>query len=885
MQVWVAHPAPRAGGINSSFLGSVGDRASMTRWPSFLIPLLVSSIVCAPFAVLADDSTGLDELTTDYFRGLRERRLFRLAESYSLQRLSRGRLSLADRTDLTIELARTLTEHATYAGPAEQAELWNQARKTLQDVLDAEPTHPRRILFEVQLALVPAAAGEWYRWLADVQPDDPAVARRAADELNDALSRLRTLAARIAERLRKGSAARTPAGELTSSEWRSLDFRVRQRLGLVQLNLAHLQPAGSADRTATLLDAQKLLKPLADTPEDDEFVWTSRLALIECQRLLGEFSRAENAVRILEERSPPARFSDRLVAERVRILMATRRFADATGLLAEREQRAPALPAELGFLKARLLAEQIDDDAAAGSGAANEERRALEAQVERLRRETGGYWTSRAELLLEQVRDRAAYGRELAALVRRGEAEFRAGRLPEAATLFGKAAAAARQRGRGDLAFPFAYRRASIEVEARMWGPAAADLRRLVDQFPDHARAAQAHLLAAYCLGRRYDEDGTKSNREELAFVLQEHRRRYAGGATFGEATWLLATLDERTGETADALKLYREIPREHPRGGAALVAMARCYEAVLDRLRHSRQATETWEQDAVETLEAALPAAATTSMPLDRHQAEAALRLARILLGRRPPRYAAADGWLIRVQAALAADQVGRPDEKETGPAGTATDSLKSQVLQLRIVSLAGQGQFQEARRQLQQLSAGRPAEMLQVLEGLAPLASSEKQDPFHDLGALQLEAALRLDERRDALEPPLRRRLDECLAHGYAAAGQPRRALEAYDLLLKETPRDKRLLAASGELLLKCADEACLRQAQKTWRTLETLSPAGSDEWLLARYNHCRSLLALHETAGACKLLKVTRLLYPKLGGEKLEAKFAALEENCRG
>jgi hypothetical protein len=869
----------------------------MTRWHSVLIPLLVTLIVCAPFPVSADDSAGLDELTTDYFRGLRERRLFRLAESYCLQKLSRGRLSLAVRTDLTIELARTLTEHAMYAGPAEQTELWNQARKTLEDVLEAEPTHPRRILFEVQLALVPAAAGECDRSLAELQPDDPAIARRAADELNEALSRLRILDARIADRLRKGPAARTPADELSTSEWRSLGFRVRQRLGLVQLNLAHLQPAESADRTATLLDAQKLLKPLADTPEDDEFVWTSRLALIECQRLLGEYTRAANAVRTLEGRSPSAEFSDRLIAERVRILMATRKFADATALLTERERRAAVLPAELGFLKARLLAERIEDGVGtAGPGAADEARRALEAQVERLRREAGGYWASRAVLLLEQVRDRAEYGPELAGLVRRGGVEFRAGRLVEAAALFGKASAAARQKGRGDLAFRFAYRRASIEVEARMWGPAAADLRTLVTQFPDHPQAAEAHLLAAYCLGRLYDQEETKSNREELASVLQEHRGRYAGGGSVGEATWLLATLNERTGETIDALKLYREIPREHPRGGAALSAMARCYEVILDRLRQERQPTETWERDAVATLEAALPAA-NPSTRLDHHEAEAAVRLARILLGCRPPRYSAADGWLVRVQGALASGEsasdqsssgppaLGQPGEKDTSAGGTATDILKSQVLQLRIVSLAGQGKFQEARRQLQQLSVGRPAEMLQVLEGLAPLASSEKPDPFHDLGSLQLEAAQRLDEQRDALDPPLRRRLDECLARGYAASGQTRRAIEAYDLLLKDSPRDKRLLAASGELLLKSTDGASLRQAQKTWRTLETLSPAGSDEWLFARYHHCQSLLALHETAQACKLLKVTRLLYPKLGGKKLEAKFAALEENCRG
>ncbi|HTI50294.1 MAG TPA: hypothetical protein VL475_05065, partial [Planctomycetaceae bacterium] len=471
------------------------------------------------------DDAGLDELTVDYFRGLRERRLFRLAESYCLQRLSKSRLSSLARADLTIELARTLTEHAAYTGEPEQTELWNQAKKALRDFLDAEPMHPRRMLLEVQLALIPAAAGEWYRWLAELQPDDPATTQRAATDLNDALARLKTLDARISEQLRKGTAARTPAGELTPSEWRSLGLRVRQRLGLVLLNQAHLQPAESADRAATLLDAQKLLKPLADTAEDDDFVWTSRLALIECLRLMGDFARAQKSIQTLEERNPPTEVADRLFAERLRILLAQRKFSDATALFVERERHNKPLPAELGFLKASLLAEQIrKGDDKTSHDSADALRRALELQIERLGREAGGYWTYRAELLLEQVREGEAYGRELAGIVRRAEAEFRAGRLAEAAALFGKAAAAAHEQGQNELEFQLGFKRASIEIEAKAWADAATDLLELAELHPDHAKTPQAHLLAAYSLGRLYDEKPTKPRREEITRVLEDHR-------------------------------------------------------------------------------------------------------------------------------------------------------------------------------------------------------------------------------------------------------------------------------------------------------------------------------------------------------------------------
>src|SRR4051812_44344656 len=48
-----------------------------------------------------------DEATARYFRGLRERRLFNLAESYCAHRLSRPDCPPDQRADLTLELAET----------------------------------------------------------------------------------------------------------------------------------------------------------------------------------------------------------------------------------------------------------------------------------------------------------------------------------------------------------------------------------------------------------------------------------------------------------------------------------------------------------------------------------------------------------------------------------------------------------------------------------------------------------------------------------------------------------------------------------------------------------------------------------------------------------
>ena len=862
------------------------SRIEFNRWALRGAPIAVVLIAFSVFStiVLARDSANLDDTTAEFFRGLRSRRLFRLAEAYCLERLHRGELSLPLRTDLTLELARTQTEHALYSREAEQIELWKQARQVLDDLLMAEPQNPRAVLLEVQRALVSATSGHWRRWMAELQPDDTAEAGLAAQDLNEAIAEFRRLDGLIAEQVRKGAVVRPAAGGLAPAEWRTLGQHVRQHEGLALLDLAQTLPVDVADRTAALLEAQKILKPLADSAEDDDFTWLSRVALMECTRLLGDPLRALRDLQALEKRGPPREFADRLLGEQIRLILGQDRLDEASALLARREQQRDYLSGELSFLQVELLVRKWRRESAVTAPDAEDAFRSLEEAVERLQRESGGYWGMRAELLLSQAREDRTYGADLARLSRQAQAEFSHGKLDVATGLYGKAAAQAHRQDRPDLAFQFGFTRASIEVKGQHWGDAAADLLELVEQYPRDPKAGEAHLLAAYALNRLYIERPTRQRREELMRVLEEHRANYPDPVTRGEATWMLADLAERRGQFTVALKLYQQVPAAHARSPEALAAAGRCYERILGRLRELQQPAEAWEREAVATLRAGLPGMGPEQTLLSRPLAEAAIRLARLLLQRRPPDFVEADRWLLRAIASLTAPPAAASVESPA-PAATqsAPDELHTSALQLRIVSLAGQGNFQEARRQLDQLSDGNPSQMLQVLAGLATLSTSDRQDPFRELGALQLQAARKLNEDRAALSEADRRRLDECLGQGYAATGEIRPAIRIYEGLIKGAPRDRPLLTALAELLGRDSDRESIRRAPEIWRKVENLSSAGSDDWLSARYHVCRGLLAAGNKPEACKLLKVTRLLYPKLGGEKLQARFAELENQC--
>jgi hypothetical protein len=467
----------------------------------------------------------------------------------------------------------------------------------------------------------------------------------------------------------------------------------------------------------------------------------------------------------------------------------------------------------------------------------------------------------------------------LAALAAKAQAAFNAGESKQAIELYGQASAAARRDSREDLAFQFGFTRASIEIKMQSWDAAAADLIALAERFPKNSKAAQAHLLAAYALGKVCDDQPTDDHRDAYASALAEHRARFTGDPTVPAATWMLAELEERRGRSETALDLYLLVPQDHKRGPAAQLAVARNFEKILDQKRDRSEPTTGWEDQAVTALRKMLPISRDAGPLLDAQQSEVAVRLARILLRKTSPQFETADRLLARVAASMAPRDEGTAESEPTDAASQRTQ-LRSLARQLQVISLAGQGKFQPARKLLGQLSVSDPTELLRVLDGLAPLKVDTQQDPFRELGMLQLEAALKLDEHRVKLSKGDQRRLDECLARGYFAIGQPQRGFEIYDSLLQKSPRNRELLLEYAGLLGRCGGSECLAQAVSVWRRLDGLYEPGSRDWFPMRYALCKALLDAGQQAEAKKLLQVTRLVFPKPEDERLQKRFAELE-----
>lgn len=820
-------------------------------------------------------SRSPEALLQKYFRELRARHLYSVAEQACQYRLERVRLGRVERADLTIELASTLVEHASYVSETQQAEMWARAAQVLQELLAKDPENPRRVLLEAHAAIIPAAAGHWYRWQAELLPWEKEPAELARTNLSSALPKLLAIEKRLSSQLRS---ARPEVGpdDPKGFELRALLANVMQHRARAEIDLGLLPDTAAADRASSLVRAEKLLRTLVETNEGDDLIWNSRVLLVQCQRLLGDLAQAARSLAAYEALQPPLHVADRFAAESVRLLQADRKTQAARDKLDGAIAALQIPSGELGLLKAQQLADEIRAAAGKKSSDVSQSLSTLATHIATMQRDIAGYWTYRAALVEQQLKEELQYGPEVAPHVRRAETEFRHGQIAPCLAAYSTAISVAEKAGRADLAFDLSYTKASVAVQSSLWPEAAATLQASLAKTKSD-KAPEAHLLYAYVLGKLFDEKPTQSRREQYTAALEEHRTRYAMHPTAVDATWMLAELEERRLQITSALKLYSQIPADHPRGTEARLRQARCYPRILDRLKELQKSTTAWETEAVTRLRELLPKTPGSALTLS--ETEIAIILSQILLERQPTDFESAETLLQQVFGSLAPLPATPDDEAQR----TARQQLQARAMRLRVLSLAGQGRPQAAAAILEKLSATEPLELLRILESLTPLAARAAPSVQDDLAQLQLRASQKLAEQRATLQPADQHRLDLCLAQAYVASKRFSDALALYTDLIKAAPQDISLQKLSGEVLLQSGTVENAESALILWRGLEAKTKPGTDDWFTLRLNVCRALYHSRQLPQCRQHIQLTKLLYPTLGGAEMAKKFATLEEKC--
>lgn len=819
-----------------------------------------------------------DDLEERYLAGLRARRLFALAEQHCLMRLADPALTAEGRVDLTLQLSQCFAEHATYRSGQEQAELWKRARDVVTDLLDAEPEVPGRELLILQSAYVPAAQGTALRWQSELAPYDEALRRRAIVQLESSRDALRhaesTLAA--AERAaRPGPASSRSQVTLSLARLKPLIVDAKYHYAASSVDLAKLLPGG-LDRTSVIHAAEARLNELARSAVNTSRRYEARLLLGVAARLSDDHAEAMTILDALAAPQTPLGIRQQAVAESMRVELARGRPEAALSQLQEAEEVYDKVADEILCvgIEARLAARAV---ALQQRDVVRAER--LWDEASRTGSRIEGPWRVRSQAVLEMARSAGEFGPDLAPLILSAQTAQGNGDAGRAIELFGAAIDKATESDRHDLAAKLRFTRASLLLQSERYADAEAGFLAVVEGEASKGRAAEAHLLAAYCLGKQWEAAPTQANRERYVSILEEHQTKFGDQPTLVEATWMLAAYQESRLQWTEALALYAALPADHQRGPAARARIALLYERILQRLHETEQPREEWEDRAVAQLMEYIDLMPLPPAPLSVNDAQVILSFGRIVLDHRAPDYDDADALLDRVTTSA---RLIRRQAAVQDPAtfDGAWPHLEQTAERLRIVSLAGQGRIADARKLLGTLTAGDAQAALTVLDGLSEISGDARPRRRTTLGELQLLAAEEVQRRRAELTPSGEQRLDRCLAQAYAAVGRPNDSARAYRRMLQRAPDDQDVLVRAAVGIAGIGTPRALREAKTLWRRLEALEKPGSQAWLSARLEVVRCSWKLGEFEECRKLLGVTRVLYPALGGPMLKKQFDELE-----
>lgn len=844
--------------------------------------LLLTVVAAILLATPATAEISFEE-TQQYFDGLRQRRLFTVAETVCLRKLNDSRLSVTERAWYSVELSRSFAAHAMFASSAdEEQELFTRAREIPDALLRKIPDHPQRPLLLSQSLFVSAAQVETLRLRLELTPFADQLRAKALEQADETIPQLIRLEKEIGEELR--AAPRDLLGtRLKPFQLRGLRQVVNYRLASLLLDKSLVLPGTSPDRAEALAMASSLFRKLAAGEPGVLVTWQSQLGILRTNRLRGDLESVERMIEALEKDDPPPKILDEVIAEKVELLHRDRKYASALEILRTRHEQQHQLSGRLTWLAARTQLELWT--LARDRGETDLAQSLMEqasAFVVRAQTDPGGYWGERCRLLLSTMTVARTYGPVIGPLIQKAQTRFAEGKTAEATDLYNDAFQLARGAKPPNLpvAAEIGHTLASMLLKENEPSRAAQVFGQVVELEPDNERAPGADLLRAYCLGVAYRGEPTQSRREAYVAALTTHRDRFPDSPTAHEATWYLARLEERRLQTTAALRLYQTIPLSHARGDDAQIAIARCSETILKRLRALKEPAEQWEEAINRWLTGVTTPLLDPDRPLSTQHAELLLSGARIRLNQTEPDFPGADQLLDRVLAARPPEP-GPEFSAEAVARFTVTASQLAMARQLRIVSLAGTGRVDEAASVLSKAISQGPDQLLILLDGLSAAANGQSADLQTSLGQLQLDAVRR--SRIDVTRLPATQRVPFLLRIGEASelAGRISDAADTYTRLLNERPNDLAVRRRLARLRSSLPGRDNQQRAKEHWKKIESKYKAGTTDWMEARVETIRCHLRLGENDLAKKLLTVTQLLYRNAGTAEIRRQLAALAE----
>jgi len=807
------------------------------------------------FLLLFTGSSFANEQDAEFLDGLRERRLFELAEHYCQQQLDVKGLSPDQRGKLVVQQIRNLATHAMNAGSAARPALWSQATAISEDFVTRHPRHSRRLVVRFQHAI---AIYSRFDSTPDTEP-----AQRRLQIIRKAIRELETVSREVKRATNSGR------GGLSEEEIHSLQNHVELRLARILLKQAHVYPAKQIDRLALVTQAvDRLTKLDLRLSDRDELKTPLKIELAIARRMGGDAAHAQRILIALKDPTLSHEHLMQIEAEQIRAEIATGNVAAALRIAQTRAAKGTSsLPdRELASLQAVLAQWRAAGGSQQPKQSDRWKRLALDF-VRRIEDQHGPFWGRKADQILIGAIPRGSVSSvtDIEILLRAANNLVRKRNLDAALGAYERAAEAASKVKSDPLRFRALFLAARVCQQQKKQRAYLNRLRRLSLELKKEKDAPTAHLMAirqSYLLAAQ-DAQGIALYES----TLTEHLKHWLNHETASEAAWRLGRLHQVNSRWSKAVDTYRVIPPGNPYSALAMDQVALCWTKAILQLKLSRKPVDEEVGRAVSWFQSRYRSKGTDGKLVFPKVWTPEARAA--ILAETKLRLQFRGGDRVRDQLLAARD--GLP---------VASAKWLAQAESWLVAAASTEQNWSAAQAHARQISAEFPVEvigLLSWLEGFAKPATGSQ------IGQLIVQITDRMAQPAAAWNKAQREQVSVFRGQGLEAIGRRADALKLYRDLAVSYPRNAVHQERLAGALLKSNVPLELKESLTKWRHVNRFSRPGTERWFRSKYGIALAEFKLGNKKRAGQLIRFLQATPPGFSKSKLKDQFLALLKKC--
>ena len=572
------------------------NHLSLWRQSRTLLVVVVLMLTCVAQTSLAVQTEQVQQEDQKLLDGLRDRKLFDLADDYCRKLLESSEISQQRRATLAVHQLKNLTAKAVFSPSERRQDIWQQIDKTAND-FSSSFRGSRGFLVRTQQSLATIAQVRLIRQEIDARLAQPGANQTAISLLRSVRDQLEETIRDIEKTIPQSSPDPTPT-DLGTPQLLALKTNLQFQFAICNLERSQLYADDDkANRKDALSQAQEQIAKANRTAEKGKSLWwEAKLASSKCLRLLGRHKEASVTLKTLPESLLPTNLKPHLRIERLKVALASEDRAAAGTLVRqalEQAQRTP--PEDIGLVQATLwLTRTSPADQAV-------KWKALSASlVQAIKSSHGRYWGRRAELVLvESIQDNAANNpaslsvspdADLLILTQVAQTALKEQRYENAAEDFGKAILLAKRQSDFESILRLSIQQGEVFETLGQHANAADAMIDAAIVKPNLGNAAAAHLRGCWNLSQTISGPDAQQQADRFQKRLEQHLETWPTSSTAESALLLLGERHRQTRNYRSAFDTFLRVPASSERFPQAAIKAAAAASNLLLSLEQAKQ-------------------------------------------------------------------------------------------------------------------------------------------------------------------------------------------------------------------------------------------------------------------------------------------------------